>query len=377
MKRFASIIPLFTIIITIIFSGTTCFAIDLNAKTGFNYDWWESDDNDQGSQFYVPLQIKGEYNEFSFLMLNAYTYTNSDPSDAEDISLSSIIDTKLNLSYEMVDKLPVNILFGLDFNLPTGHTNLDEDDQELIMDPDLVSITNFGEGFNVNPTITAVKEWTKWAAGLGVGYLWRGEYDFNQETKDYDPGEVLSLTGEVDYDFLPDWRARLFGEYAHHTKDQVDGEDFFQEGDFLLAGLGVHYYQATWDVSATVKSIFRDKNKFQEGSHGIDTEDKSSYGDELVVDLFYRYLLNDETTIKTLFQFLHVKENDYPSDSTYFIGKRQKISLGLGVVRTLGSHFEGELGIKGYILDADRNWYHEDDLTYKGFSIGGKLTYRF
>ena len=63
MKRFASIIPLFTIIITIIFSGTTCFTIDLNAKTGFNYDWWESDDNDQGSQFYVPLKIKGEYKD--------------------------------------------------------------------------------------------------------------------------------------------------------------------------------------------------------------------------------------------------------------------------------------------------------------------------
>ena len=95
-------------------------------------------------------------------------------------SLSCIIDTKANFSYEIVDKFFADLIFGLDFNLPTGKTKLNLEQQGLVLDPDLVAISRFGEGFNVNPTITMAKVWNNFAAGIGVGYLWRGEYDYSE-----------------------------------------------------------------------------------------------------------------------------------------------------------------------------------------------------
>lgn len=366
-------------IVSIFFSGGISYAVDIQIQTGTNFDWWESDEDDRGYQIYVPVKIETEYKDFSFLMLTAFTHTNSNLTGIEDHSLSCVVDTKVNFSYEILDKFPADIILGLDFNIPTGRTDLDNDDLMLFMDPDLVSITSLGEGYNLNPTLTLAKEWENWAAGVGLGYLWRGEYDFSKETKDYNPGDLFNFTGEVGYTFSPDWQARLFGEYAYFDKDEVHNADFYQEGEFLLIGLGFNHYGTKWDASFKVKGIFRGKSKFQEGASAQDlrTEDRNSYGDEWSTHLSCNYYLNKKTTLKSLIQFLRVNENDYSSDSALFIGKRQMASLAFGIVRIFSPRLEGELNLAGRILDDDKNWYHDDDRTYKGFSIGVKLKSNF
>ncbi len=366
-------------IVFIFFSGGIGHAVDLKIQTGTNFDWWESDKDDQGYQIYVPVQIETEYKDFSFLILTAFTHTNSDLTGIKDHSLSCVVDTKVNFSYEILDKFPVDILLGVDFNIPTGRTDLDNDDLMLFMNPDLVSITSLGEGYNINPTLTMAKEWENWAAGVGLGYLWRGKYDFSQETRDYNPGNLFNLTGEVAYTFLPDWQARLFGEYVYFDKDEVRNVDFYQEGEFLLIGLGFNHYRTKWDASFIVKGIFRGKSKFQEEApaQALRTEDRNNYGDEWSTHLSCNYYLNKKTTLKSLIHFLRVNENDYSSDSPLFIGKKQMASLAFGITRIFGPRLEGELNLTGRILDDDKNWYYDDDRTYKGFSIGVKLKGNF
>lgn len=355
----------------------TVNAVEYQAETSINYNWWDSDNDDRGSQVYVPVTVGATFDAFSFKLLTSFAHTHSDPSGAQSHSLFCVIDTKVNLSYEIIDKCFADLLFGLDFNLPTGKTELDSDDQELLLDPDLVTISQLGEGFNVNPTLTLAKVWNNWGLGIGVGYLWRGEYDYSDTVSDYDPGEIFSLTGEMIHYFSAKWQGRLFGEYAYYGEDEVDGEDFYKEGTFFLVGIGVNYFQTDWDAAVSVEGIFRGKSRFQEEGEGLRTEDRGSYGDEWRVDLTWNYYLSTVTTLRSQANYMLVVENDYAPDSPFYIGDKQKVSVLLAATRQFSPRFRGECQLSGYILDVERNWYHDDDRTYRGFTAAVSMTMSF
>ena len=411
MKRWVLI--LFFLIIAI-YSGVSLAAdIEFKAQTGINYDWWKDSTHARGQQIYIPMSFEVRYLDLSLRMLTGEAYTSYDPQGSSNPSLTHLLDTKVNLSYEILDKLPVDILIGLDFNLPTGKSDLSQRERLLIMDPELVSITNFGAGFDINPTLSIAKEFDKFIVGVGVGYAWRGEYDYRNKvfewthdmgraagyqafyTKDYNPGEMINVNAEIRYDFLPNWYARLFGLYTWYGKDEVDNITFYQEGDLLSIGLGINHSQKKWDAGLTVRSIFRDKSKFKGESPGgymspsqlyeqwkhlpISTEDRNSHGDEWIADLSMRFFLDDKTTLKTNLQGLLITRNDYHSNNSKFIGHKEKGSLGLGLARVLFPFLEGELYTKGFLMHAEKANYPEfkKGRHYRGFSTGLILTSKF
>lgn len=356
-----------------------CFAAqtDMDFTAGFHYDWWDNDNDDRGMQLSVPIEVESAYRDISIELLGAYVYTSVDLSGQSARSLSDFVDTKLNFSYEILDRFPVDILLGLGLNLPTGHTDLKQRDLILITIPELVSITTFGEGFNVNPVISLTKQWDAWVAGIGLGYLWRGEYDYSTGVENYDPGEALTLTAELGYEISPSWYARAFGEYITYDEDEVDGEKFYQEGDILLFGLGAEYAGTDWAMVFSIHSIFRDKSKFRQGTI-LPSEEHNSHGDEWIGEVAYLYFPNNETTLKAGFELLWLDENAYPADSSFYVGQRQKYTLGCGVTQALRENVKGSLDIKGFYIDDEKNWYHpEEDYAYKGFSIAGNLYFSF
>jgi len=387
-------------------------ALEFETQTGFHIDWWKDDINRRGQQFYIPIYIEGRYKDFSLRVLTAETYTKLDPRGSPNRSLTHLLDTKVNLSYEILEKLPVDVLIGLDFNLPTGKSNLKLRDRGLLMDPDIVSITKFGEGFNVNPNLSIAKEWGKLTAGVGLGYVWRGGYDlttqflevndeFNMRvlryySKDYDPGEIFNLNGEVRYELLSHLQGRLFGQYVWYGKDQLKKKDFYQEGHLFLLGLGFRYNQKKWDMGLTLRSLFRGKSKIKQdlgdvwafpesewpirGLHlPIHTEARSSHGNEWVADLSVGYFLDEKTTIKTFFQGLYITKNSYPSNTARFVGRREKGLLGLGISRVLLPYLEGELFVKGFLMHDEERFLPEflSERNYRGYSAGFFLTGRF
>jgi hypothetical protein len=399
----------------------------MTAQSGFIFDWWKDTEDNRGRQFYMPIKVEARHKDISLSLLTAYGYTHFDgisqpsffffnPSIKEDRSFTHFLDTKLNISYEIVGKLPVDILLGLDFNLPTGKTDLKAKDLTAIMDPDLISINNFGEGFNINPTLSLAKELGNWVLGVSVGYLWRGKYDFGfiEETpffsrriKDYDPGNIFNSNAEVRYYFSPGWQGRLFGNYTRYGKDEWKQWDIFpfftdtreihhQEGKLYSLGLGLHHNQKKWDVDLAFRGIFREKSKFPEtqffilgGGTGLSTEPKNSHGKEWVGDFVLRYFLDDMTTLRTHFQLLWIQKNDYSSHPDIFsssvnrfVGRREKYGLGFGATRKFGKHFEAELFAKGFLMHDEEAFFPEfpffrSERNYKGFSVGGQLAYRF
>lgn len=399
------------------------YPVDFRVTSGLNFDWWQDTKDNRARQFYIPLSLEAQYKDFSLNFLIGYAYTHKDPDTGPTRSFQHILDSKLNLSYEIIDKLPIDILVGLDFNLPTGKTDLKLKELELLMDPYLVSVSHFGEGFNVNPTLSLAKEWGKWIFGVGGGYLWRGKYDYGTvwespsstiKIKDYSPGDIFSLTGEIRYEFSPNFSGRLFGNYFWYEKSRWKEwyknfgyelhRRFLQEGELWLLGMGIHYIQKQWDCGITVKGIFREKNQYDykeiwnrfdstwyiylEHTPSLTKERKNSHGDEWVGDLSIKYFLDDRTTLKSFFQALFITKNDYPSFSPHYQGRREKYSLGFGLNRIFTPHFEAEVYVRGFVMhDGERKYplsyfYPESarnisERHYKGFSGGITLTGRF
>ncbi len=345
--------------------------IEFKVSTGPHFDWWESDTDDKGTQFYAPLQISAQSGEFSFNMLTAYAYTTLDLKNEESRSLTNLIDTKMNFSYEFVGKLPVDVLVGLDLNLPTGKTRLETLECNRMLDPDLVSIHNYGEGFNLNPTVIAAKTWKDFSAGVGIGYVFRGEYDYSEEFMDYDPGDIFNVTAEVVYYISEAWKTSLYLEYGTISEDQLKDEEYYKEGDYYLFDFFLYHTRKQWDATFNLSALFRGKSEFQDLNTGsLSEEDRDGYGDEYEFTVTYQYFLSDLTTLKTQGQILWITDNDYSSDHPLFWGERKKYSLGLGVVRKLTQSIDCELFLRGYYMTDDPNWYNEEDVDYTGINTG-------
>ncbi|MGC9325708.1 MAG: hypothetical protein ACP5G0_13285 [Desulfomonilia bacterium] len=361
----------------IFWGGTGFAAAQTEVSSGFHFDWWASDDDDSGLQFYIPVQVSSQIRDVSIELLSAYVYTKVDPSAGSAESLIDFSDTKLNFAYQIIDEFTFDILLGLGFNLPTGKTDLSEDELVLVVPPDLFSITTYGEGLNINPTITLANQWDRWVAGVGIGYTWRGKYDYSETIEDYDPGDMITVTGEVGHDFSSQWFGKLYGQFVTYDTDTLDGDDFYEEGDVVLIGAGLRYDRDIWDLAFSLNAIFRDKSKVLQGT-ALPTEERNSHGDEYVSRISYRYLRDDATMVRTSVEVLLLQENDYASTSPFYVGKRQKITLGAGLDKTLRQDLKASFDISGFFMNDDKNWYHPDeDLKFRGFSLSACITKQF
>ncbi|MEW6381865.1 MAG: transporter [bacterium] len=357
-------------------------AAEIKARSGFFFDWFTGSGHShawqraaeatKGYQFSIPVKIELDFQKFSAGILAGAARTQFNLAQGEKIYMTNTLDTRLNLAYPITDQLPVDILLGLDLNLPTGRTDLKEKELVFIGNPDIVSITNFGEGLNINPTVSLAKEWTSWAAGLGLGYVFRGKYDYCETVRDYDPGDIVNLTTQVNYNFLTSYQARLFADYAYFTKDTKRGKDSFQEGNFLRLGFGLNYSQTRWDAQASLQSILRGKSKSieEEPAPAFTTEDKNRHGDEWIAGISGRYSLNDQTSLKSQMEFLWADENDYLRTDPLYLGKKQKLSLGAGAGWQITSRLDADAMLKGFLLK-------NNDRDYQGASLIARLIASF
>ncbi len=365
--------------IMILPSGLFAAAPSYRAETGFHLDWWESPNREKGLQYHIPIRLGIEYRDLEASVLSGYCYTTYDAPGEDRHSMADVLDTKLNFSYALIDRLPFDVMFGLDFNLPTGRTKLSDDDLTLVMDPDLVSITSFGEGFNVNPTISISKGWGSWLAGVGFGYIYRGEYDYGRNFQDYDPGDIYTVTGQLMYFYKGMWRFRAFANFSTYETDQLDDDNYYDEGDYFQWGLAALFYKSNYDVEFTIQNVIRGKSDFSYTTGGrISKEEDNSHGDEWIATLKAHYSPDDLTTFNLYVNYLYIDDNDYPESSIYYIGERQKITFGAGVKRNIMNLLTGEFNARGFFMHDDEAWFHPDDKqSYRGFSLELKLVASF
>lgn len=354
------------------------FALEKHFETGFSAAWWNNDNDDSGTQLAVPIRAGIVYGDLRAQVLNAYVYTGVNPGDGSSESLSAFVDTKLNFSYTLKGRAPVDVLMGLGFNLPTGTTDLSTDELILVsLPPELLPITTFGEGFNANPYLCIAKEWERSAAGFGIGYLWRGEYDYCDTFENFDPGDVLTVTAEGSHIFADSLQGRFFAEYAYYGKDSLDGDDYYQDGALILVGFGSAYTRSSWRIDGSVSGIFRNKAKYYTDT-GTPIDREKNYGDELHLDFAHTYFLDSATSVRTHLNILSMGENDYEQDSAFYNGGRLKLSLGGGMEKSISETLKGNVDLSLFTVKDKENWFHPDEeYSYKGFILSAGLQMAF
>lgn len=359
-------------------------AVEKQFETGFLAAWWSSDNDDSGTQLAIPIRAGVTHGDFTAQLLNAFVYTSVDPDAGGSESLSSFVDTRLTFSYALKGRAPVDVLVGLGFNLPTGYTDFGTDELILVsLPPELLPITTFGEGFNVNPYVVLARQWERAAAGFGIGYLWRGEYDYSDMFQDFDPGDVLTVTAQGSYEVTDSLLGRVFAEYASYGKDAVGGDDYYQDGSLMLVGAGAAYGLSSCRLDGSISAVFRSKAKFYtETATPIDRE--RNYGDEIHADLAHTYFLNSTTSVRSHLHVMDMGENGYEKDSPFFNGGRMKFSVGTGIERTLQGSLKGTADLTLFtIRDKDNNYFQEitasdtSDFTYRGFILSAGLHMTF
>ncbi len=353
-------------------------AKNVSFSTGFNYYYWESTKREKGQQFYMPVSIEATVKDFTFRVLAGYMYNYYDPQGSASHDADDILDTKVNLSYYLEDVIGIDVLFGLDFNVPTGRTSLSDDDVDALMDPDLVPITSWGEGFDINPTVTLVKSWEKIDVGVSGGFLWRDSYDYSKEFEDYDPGDIWRVTGEFRYYPTDSWMLRFYTSYTWYGEDEVDGDDFYEPGDLLEFGAGLTYEKSPWRFNLGLSSYFREKDRIETPAGNVRKEDHNSYGDEFSVRSSLKYTISDKQSIYGMVNLLRVEPNGYDHEDRFYKGRRQKAEAGLGWQWEFVKDYKLQLVSSFYILHDEETAEHPtSNRTYRGASVRLGLTTRF
>ncbi len=350
---------------------------ETSASSGAVFQSWSSDEDESGSQWYVPVHVAGQQGPYAWFVTAGYAYTRGD-FEGDSRSIGGMLDTQAGAAYTFRNLGGADWMVGIDFNLPTGRTGEDERDLRIMIDPDLVTITSPGRGFNVNPYLSVVRQWGDWILGFGAGYAVQGEYDYSERVENYDPGDIATIATEVEYALSEPWALSLQIQYAAIGKDEVDGEELMQKGDAWLFGVGLRRTGPGWQTRFGIQALLREKAQILKSDGNLGTESRNSQGDEWIAELETRHHWRPETTLIYGLQYRYLAENEYDRTSAFYAGERQKVSLSLGLVQRVTESLDLEGFLKGFTMADDPNWLHPDDArTYNGWSVSAAISKRF
>lgn len=228
---------------------------------------------------------------------------------------------------------------SLSANLPTGKAALFGSSANARMDPDLVDISIFGEGYNIGPTagfnfpITGSLMVT-----TSVGYTWRGP--FNQDaptdptapflTSKVDPGDDLTATALVNYQ-AGSFSAGATGTVTWETPTSANAIRTFKAGNRYLASLQSSY---SWpaqlgSTSLSASYVHSNRNKvLLPGFDSLVAEFFDSNSDVYRISLQHMFPAGAFQLGPTV-SALYRNHNGYSADTLQFVPSKTRWSTGL------------------------------------------------
>ncbi|HWO87639.1 MAG TPA: hypothetical protein VNL98_00655 [Gemmatimonadales bacterium] len=168
------------------------------------------------------------------------TSTREDEAGAST-TLSGLTDTQLRGVFQVI---PNTLLLTLSANLPTGKTEL-TDDELLVagaMADDLIAfpVSSYGTGFSLTSGLAAAVPLGGWALGLAGSYRFSGEFTPVADTSGatYKPGAEMRFRVGLDR-LVGQGRLSLGLTYSTFSVDEFAGSEAFRPGKRLVA-------QASW-----------------------------------------------------------------------------------------------------------------------------------
>jgi len=370
-----------------------------------------NDHRGSGSQVYVPyaLQVVGQpSDDIKIEMLGRAGWVSSRQSTLGlNGEVQTFTDTLASGTVTYLGLGGIQPFVSLNLNLPTGRSALFGKAANARMDPDLVEIGNFGEGWNIGPSIganLALSE--KLIATIAVGQTWRGAFDRenslvttsnyrdNQQVTGVDPGDVFSLTGSIAYRSGP-WSMKINGTVSSETTTRENGVALYRPGISYGAGASADYaWQDGWGVSTVTANYSRS------GPNNV----KFLGSDHLVVEPFnmnsnlYRAGFQHLWSAGNLWfgpvgSVLYRDRNGYESGTLQFVPAKQGYSAGVVALWAQGNglsfDFRAEhawlregatTAINGQMYSVLANGYVLNEaapiLSSRGWRLSGGLNFR-
>ncbi len=353
-------------------------ADEWTAWTGLHLDAWSGAGQD-GRQILVPLALYFDTPSWGLNVRGAAGTSARDPgAGRQEGEITGFTDTTVSGYYRMV-VADVEIRFGVNLDLPTGVSTLKTRDLVAIQDEDLALLERFGEGFDVNPTISAYRNFGRFGIGGGIGYLWTGEYNPTEDIPgdDLDPGNELTvaLLGDV---YVAE-AVRLVGAVAYtmFSEDQLGGRDTFREGDELDFRLSLEWRPEPWWVIVSVRDIVRFKAERLNASGRLGTEPFDGRGNDIRGSVVVGYIIDDAWTIMGAVEIKHVFANEYPQGNVLYDGGRTKVAIGPSVSWLPHRRFGIETGFRYFFMDVERSPFFPQAGTIHGVHADLRVMYRF
>jgi hypothetical protein len=345
-------------------------------RTGLRLDAYTGAGQD-GHQVLAPYSLAFDAVRWGLGIQGAYGNSERDPGVGPSGSLTGFTDTTLS-GYFRLELAGTEIRLGLDLDLPTGVSRLSARQTVAIQDQNLATLQRFGEGLDVNPTLTAYRNFGIFGLGGGLGYLRTGEYNPSRDPgPDLDPGDELTVV--VLGDLYATDTIRLVARlgYTYFTADERDGQETLQEGDEIDIQLTTEWRPEPWWATLTLRDIIRFKAERPTAAGRLDTEPRNSNGNEFRATVTVGYILNDQWNLQGAVDVVHIAANDLPAGDALRDGGRTKVAFGPGIawtpVRTIGV----EAFVRYFLLDTREGPFFPRAGTIHGVHADLRLTYRF
>ena len=209
------------------------------------------------------------------------------------------------------------------------------------MDPDLVEIGSFGEGWNVGPTVGASMSVTEsMLLTASVGYTWRGPFDRERSTAEtnpalqaptgIDPGDVITGTLSLAYqDQQRSWS--ITGTVSEETATRENGVDLYQAGRrYLASGTMSRTWPDRWGQT-TINASYAHSNRNQVlflGAPALVTEVMNTNSDLWRAGLQHLFVVDETLVLGPTATFLHRNENSYSPTTLQFVPKKDRWAVG-------------------------------------------------
>lgn len=334
-----------------------------------------------GQEVTIPMGLVYDAERLSISVETAYSSVTLDAENTSKRSLAGLTDTLLSTSYTFV-KLPVDLVMGLDINLPTGKENLSEAERrtEFGENNDLLEVDDFGQGLNMGLSLGVFRVFQRLQLGLTGAYIFNGEFDPTSEiaNDDFDPGDQALLIALLDWQATSACQLVTFAAYTHFSPDTVQGDEIFQEGASFATGIDVRVDLYPLEFLVSVQDVIQGKNEELLGA-SLEPEPSNSNANTVYGLLDVMYVWSPELTLELLADVRYYAESERKIELSGrpYQGRRIRYAVGPGVIYDLNDRFSVNALAKYVNLNQEKGQFFDNDTTYHGLDLDFGLMYIF
>lgn len=296
-----------------------------------------------GSQLYVPYaaQLVGKLpNDFKLEILarGGWVWARQNTGGLSG-EVATTTDTVGSATLTYLGFNGLQPFASVNVNIPTGRAALPGASANARMDPDLVEISSYGEGFNIGPTLGINLPITpSLVATASVGYTWRDPFNrensisaidpFTPTASRVDPGEVFTVTGSLAYR-EGSWAVSISGTTSWETSTEQNFRTLYQPGVRYFGAASLAY---NWDrlgvTTLSVSAAHANKNKVLfVDAPALITEAFNTNSNVYRVGLQHLFPVG-QLYVGPLGSFLYRDQNGYDAITYQFVPEKVRWSAG-------------------------------------------------